>query len=144
MIEGDSCQPTIVRGDLLLVLRIAIPSSLRRADFVLVTYPPLGQIIKRIVALPGERITIAGNVIRIDGSVLGEPYATWGSFREGKAIDCALRLDDYFVLGDNRSMSTDSRHFGPVPRHRIRGRAVLRIWPRARICILRRAKRAAR
>jgi nickel-type superoxide dismutase maturation protease len=98
-VEGDSMMPTLSRGDYLVAVR---SRTVRRGSLVVVEHPerPGYEMVKRVVALPGERVE-----------------------------DRILEPDEYWVIGDNPDGSTDSRTFGPVPAAAIRGRVVLRYWP---------------
>jgi signal peptidase I len=113
-----------------------------RGDIVVFRYPrnPQEYFIKRLIGLPGEAIQVKdGNVILYSGDepegvVLDEPYIledvkTYG-LTEEKVV---LSENEYFVLGDNRNSSKDSRSFGPVNRSYITGRVLLRGWPVDRI-----------
>ena len=87
-------------------------------------------LIKRVIAGPGETIEIANGEVRVNGQTLAEPYV------QGKATSCfgqcgplTLGPDEYFVMGDNRPSSRDSRSFGPIPGRQIIGRVVARYWP---------------
>ena len=88
--------------------------------------------VKRIIGLPGETIQITGDNIYIDGSLLEENYGKMPITNPGIAEE-PLKLgdDEYFVMGDNRKVSLDSRYeeVGPVQKEEIAGRAILRIWP---------------
>ena len=95
--------------------------------------------IKRIIGLPGETIQIQDGVIRIDGEVLQESYGREVMKNAGLAADMiTLGEDEYFVLGDNRNDSTDSRDpsVGVIHKDEIIGRAWLRIWPLDKIGVL--------
>lgn len=90
--------------------------------------PSTDEYIKRVVALPGERVEGAGGKVRVDGRELVEPYLPRGTITaDFSAVVVPPRT--VFVLGDNRSNSADSRVFGPVPRSTVVGRAILRVWP---------------
>ena len=95
--------------------------------------PSGGTFIKRIVGLPGEVVSMRNGYVFIDGDRLSEPYLA-NAYR-GRETGTWPRVADrsYFVLGDNRTMSCDSRRWGVVPRGNIIGRAELRYWPPARI-----------
>jgi signal peptidase I len=88
--------------------------------------------VKRVVGLPGERVTIEGGEVKIDGKPISEPYAE-GTTHCGSGDDCDIVLGDgeVFVLGDNRSNSVDSRSNGPVDLTRIRGKITKVLWPPA-------------
>lgn len=108
------------------------PFALRRGQ-VVVFNPLDGQgdpLIKRVIGLPGETIEMRDGTVLIDGAALDEPYAN-GLQTMCSAYCGPLKLapDSYFVMGDNRANSLDSRAFGPVPAERFIGRVVLRYWP---------------
>ena len=86
--------------------------------------------IKRIIGLPGETVEIRGEKIYINGEILEEDYGSTPTDYAGVAEEpVVLGEDEYFVLGDNRGGSRDSRDIGPVKRENIDGKAVLRIYP---------------
>ncbi|MDQ4070741.1 MAG: signal peptidase I [Actinomycetota bacterium] len=90
--------------------------------------PSTDEYIKRVVALPGERVEGHGGKVLVDGQELVEPYLPSGTATSDfPAVVVPPRT--VFVLGDNRSNSADSRIFGPVPRSTVVGRAILRVWP---------------
>lgn len=105
--------------------------SLSRGDIIVFNYPlePERQFVKRIVAEPGDRIAIAGGRVSVNGEFLDEPYLTL----RGDANMHPVQMDDgeYFVLGDNRSGSRDSRHWGPLPADQIIGKVWAIYWPRS-------------
>jgi signal peptidase I len=126
-VRGASMRPTLQPGDWLLAVRA---SSVRRGDIVVVAHPERGfEIVKRVVGLPGERVETDGGSVRVDGRPLREPYAGG----RGAAGAWDVGSGSVVLLGDDRSVSSDSRSFGPVPVHAIAGRAVLRYWPRPRL-----------
>ncbi len=101
-----------------------------RGDIIILHNPqdPAGKrLVKRIVGLPGESLETTGGEVRINGRVLEEPYihATWRV--SGPPVVCPP--DSYYVMGDNRDNSSDSRMFGCVPRDLIIGRATISLWP---------------
>ena len=100
-----------------------------RADIIIFHFPndPSRDFVKRVIGLPGDTISmIRGNVF-IDGVMLEEPYLTK---KDGDALAPTLvPPNSYFVLGDNRGGSSDSRHWGPVPLENIVGKVSLRYWP---------------
>lgn len=104
----------------------------RRGD-VVVFRAPIGHdvdFVKRIIALPGETIAIRGGRVYIDGEILAEPYLN-ASFMQNMD-SYVVPLNDYFVMGDNRYHSNDSRHWDAVPSENIIGKAWLSYWPRHR------------
>ena len=135
IVEGDSGLPTLLPGDLLLAIRSSVFKKPTRGELVVIRGPFGRYMVKRVVGLPGERVTINADGLSIDGRMMDEPYVIWMSDQHLPTGDWVL-LDGadgrYFLLGDNRGMSTDSRHFGGVPRSRVRSRAVFRVWPVSR------------
>lgn len=92
-----------------------------------------GTLVKRIVGLPGEQVSMENGHVLIDGVRLGEPYLA-PAFRGSESGEWRRSSrSGYFVLGDHRAMSCDSRRWGVVPRENIIGRADLRYWPPDRI-----------
>lgn len=134
-VDGRSMNPTLNDGDNLIVEKL----SYRFSDperFDIIVFPPKGSseyYIKRIIGLPGEtvRIDTEGNIY-INDEILEENYGKETIQNPGRAIEpITLGEDEYFVLGDNRNNSTDSRsdRVGNVKRDSIIGRAWVRIWP---------------
>jgi signal peptidase I len=107
-------------------------NRLRRGDVAVFVSPGGGggTYIKRVVGLPGEDIKIAGGLVYVDGVLLADDY-TQGA-KEADEKEWFNGPDEYFLLGDNRADSNDSRAFGPVSGGSIRGRAWLRCWPPTR------------
>ena len=131
LIRGRSMEPSYRSGDLLLVgpLGRGAPA---RGDVVVLRNPrePDAHDLKRVVGLPGETVRLADGSLCVDGAHLPEPYldglpASLGLERR----DWTLSGDRFFVLSDNRAGGTDSRHFGPVRRAAILGKAWIRLWP---------------
>lgn len=134
-VQGRSMQNTLSDGDNLIVDKI----SYRFRDperFEIIVFPYQYQentyYIKRIIGLPGETIQIKDGYIYIDGELLEEHYGAEVMEQSGIAEDpIELGEDEYFVLGDNRNHSADSRDpsVGVLKRDQLMGRAFLRIWP---------------
>jgi signal peptidase I len=142
-VKGASMEPNFFDREYLIVNEISYRfSNPRRGDVIVFRYPrnPQEYFIKRVIGLPGEKIQIKdGNVYiyNIDnpqGIILKEPYLPAGTktYNLNKEV-ISLGNDEYFVLGDNRNSSKDSRSFGPVKRSFIIGRVLLRGWPFDRI-----------
>jgi len=133
MVEGSSMEPTLSGHQYLLVSRIAYrlraPS---RGDIVVFKDPLLSHQtdVKRIVALPNEGIRLAEGRLFINGHPLQETYLHphVPPPLEGEG-EWSLANDEFFVLGDNRRHSRDSRTFGPLPRSLIIGKVWFRYWP---------------
>ena len=91
--------------------------------------------LKRIIGVPGDRIAIDRGVVSVDGVVLDEPYVRFADRRTFGTV--VVPPNAYYVLGDNRANSDDSRAWGFVPAHDLIGRAMFAIWPLARFGALR-------
>lgn len=130
-IEGYSMEPNLHQGQYLIVNK-AVYRWLhppQRGDIVVFEYPraPDRDFIKRVIGLPGETVEIRDGSIYIDGVPLAEPYL--GSPTHGSMAARTLGPGEYFVLGDNRDNSSDSRSWGPLPQQNIIGKAWLSYWP---------------
>jgi signal peptidase I len=129
-IKGKSMQTTFESGQRVVVLKAFY--SIGHGDIVVFSSSedPAKDLIKRVIALPGETIKVAGGNVEINGRKLSEAYARHDE-RElrDSPIEMTIRDDEYFVLGDNRPDSHDSRSFGPIPRSSIKGKVVVRWWP---------------
>lgn len=90
------------------------------------------DLIKRVIGLPGETITVRNNMVHIDGVPLEEPHLTPG-VRMPDYGPVTLGPDEIFLMGDNREFSMDSRVFGPIPIDDVIGEAFMIIWPPSRI-----------
>ena len=103
----------------------------RRGDVIVFNYPlePERQFVKRIIAEPGDHIAIAGGQVSVNGQPLDEPYLTLPG--AGDMHPVQLADGEYFVLGDNRPGSRDSRHWGPLPANQIIGKVWAIYWPRS-------------
>src|SRR4030067_1410678 len=152
-VKGASMEPNFRDGEYILTDKISYRfSEPRRGDVVIFKAPtnPDVDFIKRIVALPGEKLEVKNNKIIIfndenpKGFTLSEPYqvmeliAGGNYLREGKIVE--VPADNYLVFGDNRTHSFDSREGGPLPRKSIIGKSWLRYWPLSKISIIKRPK----
>jgi len=88
-----------------------------------------------VIGTPGQTLTSKGNVVYVDGKPLKEPWTYWPTLNP-PITKITLKANQYFVMGDNRANSCDSRFWGPVPRSDIIGKAFFRIWPLSRIGFL--------
>jgi signal peptidase I len=130
-VAEESMAPALHHGDYLVVVRSrGVPM---RGDIVVFRHP--GRVhfdlVKRVVALPGEHVEIADDRVLVDGEPLPEPWAD-GPTRPAGSWQLTDR--ELFLLGDNRPVSTDdSRELGPVPVEAVRWRARFRYWPQKRV-----------
>jgi signal peptidase I len=143
-IPSESMDPTLKIGDRVLVNKLSYKMhDVHRGDIVVFTRPPNEQgsdpsikdLIKRVIALPGERVEGRGGHILIDGKDLAEPYLPAGV----TTLDFPAQVipaNSYWVMGDNRPRSMDSRFFGPIGKNLLVGRAFIRIWPVQHIHLL--------
>ncbi len=134
-VAGESMTPALEPGDFLILRRGAPPAGAEYGQIVALHDPrPEGDgrlLLKRVVGQPGEALRVGGS-LQVNGRVLIEPYAHGDTPTEQHRGINRLEAGTYFVLGDHRGASTDSRDFGPVAREAIAGFAVLRYWPVAR------------
>ena len=136
-VRGQSMEPSFFTGDYLIIDELSYHfRSPARGEAIVFEYPnnPSQKYIKRIIGLPGETIQIEGGQVIVynsDGApkMLEESaYLNDLVKTEGNTV-ISLDLDEYFVLGDNRPVSSDSRRWGAVPADNIIGRVFLRVWP---------------
>jgi signal peptidase I len=133
---GSSMYPTLHDNDLLVASKISYKIHQPQRGDIIVFKPPdeaSRDFIKRIIALPGERIRIVGGVVYVNDQVLKEPYLpekwTYNNNWPASGQDQIMPPNMYFVMGDNRNHSSDSRTFGPITLDSILGKAEVRIWP---------------
>ena len=142
VVSGSSMVPTFKDSDYLIVDKLSYKlNDPKRDDIVIFRYPNDQKkfFIKRIIGLPEETVDITGRIVTItnrehkDGFVLDEPYVKNIS---NNITHLELKSGEYFVMGDNRSGSSDSRYWGPVSRNLLVGKAFLRLLPINEIDIL--------
>ncbi len=135
VVRGGSMEPNLHDKEYLIVYELPYHfSDPKRGEVIVFKYPndPSQHFVKRVIGLPGDIVEISDNVVTIyndknvDGVVLDEPYAD-GETRRNLRI--TLKEDEFFVLGDNRENSSDSRFWGPLKKEFLTGRALLRLWP---------------
>ena len=155
-VEGSSMQPTLMPGHYLMVNKLtyfqldterlgmiipfwqpAEPGEMylgrapRRGDVVVFDYPEdrRRQFVKRIIGEPGDQVAIDAGRVSVNGAPLSEPYLT--DRGDSSMHPVTLEEDEYFVMGDNRMGSQDSRHWGPLPEDHVIGKVWVIYWPRS-------------
>jgi signal peptidase I len=131
-VEGTSMLPRLEDHDRLFINKFVYHvESIQRSDVVVFHYPrdPEKSYIKRVIGLPGDRIWIDHGEVWLNGKELNEGYVP-DRFRDTRSMAETVIPDDcYFMMGDHRSISSDSREFGPVERDLVYGKAVFVYWP---------------
>jgi signal peptidase I len=135
VVSGSSMYPTFKNADYLIVDEASYHlGEPKRYDVVVFRYPGDTSkfYIKRIIGLPGETVDVTSDTVTItntenkNGLVLPQPFIGSSSVKNAHEV---LKENEYFVMGDNRGASSDSRYWGPVPRNLLIGRAFLRLLP---------------
>ena len=131
-VEGTSMLPMLEDQDRLVINKFAYHfTEIHRGDVVVFRYPhdETKSYIKRVIALPGDDLKIDHGVVSVNGKDLQEPYVPAMYQDDRSQPEMTVPDGEYFVMGDHRSISSDSREFGPVPRNLIYGRAEFVYWP---------------
>jgi signal peptidase I len=131
MVVGPSMQPNFYDYQFLLVSRVNyLLGNPARGDIIVFHYPrdPEQDYIKRVIGVPGDTVEIHDEQVYVNGVALSEPYIN-EPCRTCSTGSWTLGPDQFFVMGDNRNHSSDSRYFGLVDRHFIVGQALIRYWP---------------
>jgi len=136
-VKGSSMEPSFQNNEYIITDKISYRfSDPQRGDVIIFKAPlnPDVDYIKRIIGLPGERIKISLGKVYVNGKQLTESYLAdntpifpGGFMQEG--VEVEVMENHYFVMGDNRPHSQDSREFGPISRKLIIGKAIFRYWP---------------
>jgi signal peptidase I len=147
-IPSGSMEPTLQVGDRILVNKLSYQlHGVGRSDIVVFSRPPnencggpeVNDLVKRVIGLPGETLSLSGGYVYVNGHRLDEswlPASEQGVTKSGPtgtpySLEHAFRVpaDDYFVMGDNRTDSCDSRFWGPINKSIIVGKVEMRVWP---------------
>lgn len=138
VVSGSSMVPNFHNREYLVVDKVSYRfSEPKRGDVIIFRYPKdtTQYFIKRIIGLPGEKVQIDNGRVKLynsehpDGSYIDEPYLPSNDITFGKEDIVSLGSDEYFVMGDNRLASSDSRVWGVLPKHDIIGHAFFRAFP---------------
>ena len=153
-IPSGSMEPTLQVGDRIVVDKLSYHlHGVGRGNIIVFSTPPtedcagppVANLVKRVIGLPGETISLSGGLVLIDGRVIAEPWLP--ASEKGKtyagpspaaySLHHPFRVPpgDVYVMGDNRTLSCDSRYWGPVKESTIVGKVDLRIWPLSRLGI---------
>lgn len=135
IVSGASMVPTFEQNEYVVIDKLSYRmSEPGRGDIIIFRYPldTSQYFIKRIVGLPGEEVNIQNGIVTVTGDsgvarILDEPYRS--SSVSARPMDTVLAEDEYFVLGDNRAASSDSREWGPLQKKHIVGRAFVSLFP---------------
>lgn len=139
VVSGSSMDTTFKDGEYLIVDEITYQfREPQRGEVLIFKYPqnPSKYFIKRLIGLPGETVTIKNDSVTVinkehpKGIVLNEPYIHSKTFGD---VNITLTQDEYFVMGDNRLVSSDSRVWGPLPKEDLVGRPIIRLLPVSKI-----------
>jgi signal peptidase I len=138
-VEGQSMMPKLLDQDRIFVNKFIYPlrewlgdrEPIKRGDIVVLLYPedPSKSYIKRVVGLPGEELNVENGKLYINGVLIDEPYLDANYLSQDTTGPTRVREHHYFVMGDNRRNSSDSRYWGPVPEKYIYGKAIFRYYP---------------
>ncbi len=143
IVSGGSMDPTFRDKQYLIVDQLTYRlEEPKRSDVVIFRYPnnPKVFYIKRVIGLPGEKVVVKNGIINItnsenpDGVVIDDKYVE-ESRRSADDFTVTLREGEYFVMGDNRRESSDSRSWGPLEKKYIMGRPILRLFPISKISV---------
>lgn len=138
-VDGPSMMPTLQNSEYILVDKAEYYlHAPRRGDVIVFIAPPspTTDYVKRIIGVPGDNIRVTQDgVVYVNGARINEPYVNDLDNPYGQ-VTYHLKANQYFVLGDNRGDSSDSRAWGPVPRNYIIGKAALVYWPASEMHLL--------
>ncbi|MDA8148442.1 MAG: signal peptidase I [Actinomycetota bacterium] len=141
-IPSGSMIPTLEIGDRIVVNKLAYDfHSVHTGDIIVFARPPkedcpgppVADLVKRVIGLPGQRISSSGNTVLINGKPLPEPWLPKGEPLGPPITPMTIPPNSYYVLGDNRPNSCDSRYWGVVPKKLIVGKVDAIIWPLSQI-----------
>ncbi len=135
-VEGTSMMPQLENHERIFINKFVYRfEPIQRGDVVVFRYPldPSKSYIKRVIGLPGDEVSIRDGRVLVDGKPLSEPYVPSDYLDDQSYPPVRVEPDHYFVLGDHRSSSNDSRMWGTVDRHFIYGKAIFVYWPLSQV-----------
>ena len=138
-VEGGSMEPGLEDQERIFINKLAYRlEAIERGDVIVFRYPrdTHKNFIKRVIGLPGDRVRVSEGHVYLNGHPLREPYVPEEYLDSRSYPEIRVPAESYFVLGDHRSMSNDSREFGPVPRSYIYGKAVFGYWPMEKVGVV--------
>jgi len=133
-VDGLSMEPRVQPGEFVLIDTLTYRfRQVRRGDVIAFRHdaPNPETYIKRVIGLPGEHVSVQAGVVRVDGRVLDEPYVRFGDRRSAPPV--VVPPHAFYVLGDNRADSDDSRNWGVLHESDVAGKALVGLWPPGRI-----------
>lgn len=132
-IAGASMENTLFTDDLVVIEKISKNLTRKyKVGDVIIFHSPIEEklYVKRIIGMPGDEVELRNGKFYVNGNQLDEPYYTTGNFTQSEGENhWILGADEFFMVGDNRPKSNDSRKFGPVYEDNFVGKAFMRIWP---------------
>src|SRR5947209_4612328 len=138
-VEGGSMEPGLEDQERIFINKLAYRlEAIEHGDVIVFRYPrdTRKNFIKRVIGLPGDRVRVGDGHVYLNGHLLREPYVPEEYMDSRSSPEIRVPADSYFVLGDHRSMSNDSRDFGPVSRNYIYGKAVFGYWPMEKVGVV--------
>ena len=131
-VEGTSMLPNLEDQDRLFINKLAFRvGDIHRGDVVVFLYPhdQTKSYIKRVIALPGDRVRIDHGCVWVNGKALREPYVPARFTDDRSQPELLIPINEFFVMGDHRSISSDSREFAPLPPNLLSAKAAFVYWP---------------
>jgi signal peptidase I len=141
-VEGTSMMPALEDQERIFINKFLYRfgfGDIERGDTVVFWFPrdPTKSYIKRVIGLPGDTLEVVNGEVRLNGAAVNEPYVA-EEFRDHLTVaPTRVPADSFYVMGDHRTSSNDSRSWGVVPRRFIYGKAVLVYWPLEKMGVLR-------
>jgi signal peptidase I len=135
IVDGQSMEPTFQNSDYLITEKVSFRLGTPKRGEVVIFHPPDNpsvNYLKRLIGLPGDEIEIKDKLVYVNGKKLDEPYLTGGKKTElvqPGNLKVTVKANEYFVLGDNREHSRDSRELGPIPKANVVSRVWVRLFP---------------